>query len=57
MCRSVEQEDSPLLFEDSEAADVQESGQGDCQRQPGLWVDKYSPRHFTDLLSDDVSSQ
>ncbi|XP_033118482.1 chromosome transmission fidelity protein 18 homolog [Anneissia japonica] len=23
------------------------------RRQPTLWVDKYSPRHYTDLLSDD----
>ena len=23
--------------------------------QHALWVEKYSPRHFTELLSDDVS--
>ena len=51
MCRSVEQ-DSPSLFGDSERVEVQE---GESTPEHVLWVDKYAPRHYTDLLSDDVS--
>ena len=48
------EEESQLLFGDSEDQDgvaMEDTGQ---RAEHVLWVDKYSPRHFTDLLSDDV---
>ena len=49
-----------LLDEDS---NMEESAQNEADineddhtlPQHALWVEKYSPRHFTELLSDDVS--
>ena len=45
-----------MLFGDSEDQDgvaMEDMGQG---AEHVLWVDKYSPRQFTELLSDDVRS-
>lgn len=49
-----------MLGEDS---NMEEPAQKEADRneddhtlpQHALWVEKYSPRHFTELLSDDVS--
>ena len=46
---SVLNED-PDLIDESRGEEVTE-----CQAE--LWVEKYMPRHFTELLSDDVSQQ
>ena len=48
------EEESQLLFGDSEDQDgvaMEDMGQ---RAEHVLWVDKYSPRQFTELLSDDV---
>ena len=50
------EEESQLLFGDSEDQDgvaMEDMGQ---RAEHVLWVDKYSPRQFTELLSDDVRS-
>ena len=44
-----------MLSSDSEPLEVGE-GEGDHKNEQTLWVDKYTPRQFTDLLSDDVSN-
>lgn len=47
-CRDDElEEGSQLLFGDSE------NGSEDIETH-FLWVEKYSPKHYTELLSDDV---
>ena len=48
-------EDSQLLFGDSEDQDAAVVAGAGKEVEHVLWVDKYSPRHFTELLSDDVS--
>ncbi len=47
-------EESQSLFGDSEVPDPFAPGAGDPRTEQSLWVDKYSPRNFTELLSDDV---
>ena len=42
----------PLSAEETEVGSEEGVGQ-----EQVLWVDKYSPSHFTELLSDDVSAQ
>ena len=49
------EEDSEQLFGDSEEQDVAAGEGAGKEVEHVLWVDKYSPRHFTELLSDDVS--
>ncbi|CAI8035562.1 Chromosome transmission fidelity protein 18 homolog [Geodia barretti] len=49
---SVESESRPLL-KDSEM--TEEDGPKTKQSADNLWVDKYAPRHYTHLLSDDLS--
>ena len=54
------EEESQLLFGDSEDPDqTEEEGVagGGVARPPEhmLWVDKYTPKLYTELLSDDVS--
>ena len=44
-------EESQPLFGDSEIPDLPTAEETD---EKTLWVDKYSPRHYTELLSDDV---
>lgn len=41
----------PDIAEDKENDDP-EDAEGQMSR---LWVDRFSPRHYTELLSDDVS--
>ena len=48
------EEESQLLFGDSEDQDGVAMEDTRQRAEHVLWVDKYSPRHFTDLLSDDV---
>ena len=44
--------ESQLLFDsEGQGDDVEESA---GEEEHLLWVDKYSPRHYTELLSDDV---
>lgn len=45
---------SQVLFE-SEQLEGEGGGEGDADHV--LWVDKYSPRNYTELLSDDVREQ
>lgn len=40
--------------EEDQQAPVDEDQDGTASR---LWVDRFSPRHYTELLSDDVSLQ
>lgn len=50
-CNSGQEENgTQTLFESSEDLDVSRN-----LREHVLWVDKYSPKLFTELLSDDVS--
>lgn len=47
--------ESQSLFGDSEDVEMQGGGRvTPCTTQTTLWVDKYAPRHYTHLLSDDV---
>lgn len=45
--------ESQSMFGDSETVTVDQSSSTSPQHT--LWVDKYAPRHYTHLLSDDVS--
>jgi hypothetical protein len=49
---SVESESQPLL-KDSEMAEEDGDAPKTKQCAHNLWVDKYAPRHYTHLLSDD----
>lgn len=46
-------EDSNMEEPAQKEADINEDDH--TLPQHALWVEKYSPRHFTELLSDDVS--
>ena len=46
-------EDSSMEEPVQNDADI--NGDDHTLPQHALWVEKYSPRHFTELLSDDVS--
>lgn len=46
-------EDSNIEEPAQKEADINEDD--DTLPNHALWVEKYSPRHFTELLSDDVS--
>ncbi len=48
---------SQLLFDSEVQGEDVEGSAGERGVAPEhlLWVDKYSPRHYTELLSDDVS--
>jgi len=46
-------EDSNIEEPAQKEADINEDD--DTFPHHALWVEKYSPRHFTELLSDDVS--
>lgn len=48
--------ESQLLFGDTEALDAVNDDEPPNSTSHSLWVDKYAPRHYTHLLSDDVSS-
>ena len=51
---------SPALPPDSEPLCSEEAELGNEEgvgQEQVLWVDKYAPSHFTELLSDDVSAQ
>lgn len=37
--------------------DIEMNKEDEKLLQHALWVEKYSPRYFTELLSDDVSAQ
>ena len=50
----MESESQPLL-KDSEMAEEDGDAPKTKQCAHNLWVDKYAPRHYTHLLSDDVS--
>ena len=50
---SVDQE-SQSLFGDSAAVEEEAGERAATAPQHSLWVDKYAPRHYTHLLSDDV---
>lgn len=45
--------ESQSMFGDSEAITVDQATTSSPQHT--LWVDKYAPRHYTDLLSDDMA--
>lgn len=47
----TEEEEGKETGNDTVMSDVKEDG---TMSEHSLWVDKYSPRHFTELLSDDV---
>ena len=51
-CSSVENVSKPV--QDSEMAE--QGGERVTESTHNLWVDKYAPRHYTHLLSDDVST-
>ena len=52
LCRELAKE-----YEDDDDDDeVEKTEDGDGKTRKGLWVDRYAPRHYTDLLSDDVSN-
>ena len=57
--RGDQEEESQSLFGDSEEPDIVTVG-GEREEEGGrdqqLWVEKYSPRLYTELLSDDVST-
>ena len=46
-----------LLSENGDTMDLEDAINFDSTRKTGkfLWSEKYSPKHFTELLSDDVS--
>ncbi len=46
--------DSNNMNEERRGGDDGDGGDDDDRAGKILWVDKYSPRHFTELLSDDV---
>ena len=47
--------ESQSLLGDPEVAEEEGDRAGDSSTVHNLWVDKYAPRHYTHLLSDDVS--
>ena len=49
------QERHSLALSDSEPA-CTEGTEEEVGHEQVLWVDKYAPSHFTELLSDDVST-
>lgn len=45
-----------MLVESEHAEDKENEDPEDTEgRASRLWVDRFSPRHYTELLSDDVS--
>ena len=48
--------ESQSLFGDSEDVEMEGGGRV-TTTETTLWVDKYAPRHYTHLLSDDVSTR